>query len=39
MTDDTPMGFGFGASNNLKCLSCANRYEWEEVFTFREKKS
>ena len=31
MTDDNPIGFGFGASNNLKCLSCANRVKYGSV--------
>ena len=35
MTDDTPMGFGFGASNNLKCLSCANRVKYGSVVCSR----
>lgn len=37
MADDTPMGFGFGfeSSNNIKCLSCANRVKYGNVVCSR----
>lgn len=31
MTDNTPMGFGFGNTTNIKCLSCANRVKGDTI--------
>lgn len=31
MTDNTPMGFGFGNTKQMKCLSCANRVKGDTI--------
>ena len=31
MPDNTPMGFGFGSTEQVKCLSCANRVKWDTI--------